>query len=455
MSVFFSPEEILETIRMIQLENLDIRTVTIGVSLIDCLDSKVSSFCKKIKRKMISRLKGFTEKVSEIEQEFGIPIVNKRLSVTPIATVFNGKKNDFLQIAQALEEIATELNVDFIGGFSALVHKGISPADEALILSLPEALSQNEKVCSSLNVATTRSGINVDAIIKASKALKKVAELSASEDGKACCKFVIFSNAPEDNPFMAGSFHGHGEGDFALNVGVSGPGVVRSVLSRVDEQSDLGKVSEEIKRTAFKITRMGELVGREAAKRLNISFGVVDLSLAPTPLPGDSIAEVLELIGVDRAGAPGTTAALMLLIDAVKKGGLMASSYVGGLSGTFIPVSEDASMAKAVEEKALTLPKLEAMTSICSVGLDMIAIPGNTPLETIAGIIADEMAIGVINNKTTAVRIIPVPGKKAGEMAHFGGLLGSTPIMEISNYSCKKLIKRGGRIPAPLISLRS
>jgi hypothetical protein len=455
MSVFFSPDEILETIRMIHLENLDIRTVTVGVSLIDCLESKVSTFNKKIKKKILTRLEGFTEKVSEIEQEFGIPIVNKRLSVTPIATVFSGRKKDFLKIAQTMEEIATELNVDFIGGFSALVHKGISPSDESLILSLPEALSQNDKVCSSLNVATTKAGINVNAIIKTAEVIKKAAQLSVSKDGAACCKLVVFSNAPEDNPFMAGSFHGHGEGDFALNVGVSGPGVIRSVLSRMSDFDDLGKVSEEIKRTAFKITRMGELVGREVAKRLNVPFGVVDLSLAPTPLPGDSIAQVLELIGVDKAGAPGSTAALMLLIDAVKKGGLMASSYVGGLSGTFIPVSEDASMAKAVEEKALTLSKLEAMTSVCSVGLDMIAIPGDTPTETIAGIIADEMAIGVVNNKTTAVRIIPVPRKKAGEKAVFGGLLGSTPIMEIPNYSCKKLIKRGGRIPAPLISLRS
>lgn len=452
--MFFSPEEILETIRMIQLENLDIRTVTLGINLFDCADSERKSFS----RKALSKLRKYGERLKptlrELEKEFGLPIINARLAITPVSLVFSGSEEDYLKIAEGFDQLLSELEIDFLGGFSALVQKGVTASERALIESLPYVLANNKAICSSFNVATTRSGINVDVIYLLSQKIKEAAELSREQDGAACAKLVIFANAPEDNPFMAGAFHGCGEAEAVLNVGVSGPGVVRAGLEKISPTSSLNEVSEEVKKLSFKVTRMGELIGKEAAKRLGIDFGVVDLSLAPTPFPGDSVAEILQLMGLERMGAPGSTAALMMLVDAVKKGGLMASSRVGGLSGAFIPVSEDKGTAEAVEVKALSLEKLEAMTSVCSVGLDMIALPGETTAETIAGIILDEMAIGVVNNKTTACRLIPVPGKKEGDWAEFGGLLGKAPVVKVSPFSCETFVKRGGMIPAPLTSLR-
>ncbi len=452
--MFISPEEILETIRMIQLEKLDIRTVTIGISLVDCTDSSRAKFIKKSREKIFRFGKKFKTNLLELEKEFGLPIVNARLAITPISLVFAGDEGDYRAIARDFDQLAAELQIDFLGGFSALVQKGMTQSEKSLIKALPYILSENQTICSSFNVASTRSGINVDAVYLISKKIKEAASLSKEHDGIACAKLVVFANAPEDNPFMAGAFHGVGEADAVLNIGVSGPGVVRAALEKVGSDLSLNELSEEIKKLAFKVTRMGELIGREAAKRLGIAFGVVDLSLAPTPFPGDSVAEILELIGVEKMGAPGSTAALMMLVDAVKKGGLMASSRVGGLSGAFIPVSEDKMTAEAVEAGALSLEKLEAMTSVCSVGLDMIALPGDTSAETIAGIILDEMAIGVVNNKTTACRLIPVPGKKAGEWAEFGGLLGKSPIIKVNSFSCQNFVKRGGIIPATLTSLR-
>ncbi len=448
-------EEILETIKMVQEENLDIRTITMGISLRDCSDADHKVACSKIYDK-ITRMAGSLVKTGdEIAREYGMPIVNKRISVTPIALVAEASTaENYLEYALALEKAAAAVGVNFIGGFSALVHKGFTEGDSRLVESIPLALSSTERVCASVNVATSRAGINMDAIAMISRVIKKTAELTSENDSIGCAKLVVFANVPEDNPFMAGAFHGIGEPDCVINTGVSGPGVVKSAIKKAGS-ADLGALSETIKKTAFKVTRMGELVGRTAAKRLGVPFGIVDVSLAPTPAIGDSVAEILEEMGLERCGAPGSTAALALLNDAVKKGGAMASSYVGGLSGAFIPVSEDAGMINAVNVGALTIEKLEAMTAVCSVGLDMIAIPGDTPVETIAAIIADEAAIGVFNHKTTAVRIIPAAGKKVGDQVVFGGLLGRAPIMAVNKFSAEKFIRRGGRIPAPIHSLRN
>ncbi|AIS52173.1 hypothetical protein TKV_c09960 [Thermoanaerobacter kivui] len=453
----FAFDEIEETIRMVQAEKLDIRTITMGISLRDCVSDNVETLSNKVYDKITKKAKNLVKVANDLESEFGIPIVNKRISVTPIAVISESAKSaeDFIKIAKTLDAAAKEVGVNFIGGYSALVHKGFTDGDLRLINSIPEALSSTERVCSSINVATTKAGINMDAVALMGKIIKKTAELTKDKDGIGAAKLVVFCNAPEDNPFMAGAFHGVGEGECVINIGVSGPGVVLAALSKLDSKADFGQVSEIIKKTSFKIARAGELIGRIAAERLNSSFGILDLSLAPTPEIGDSIANILEAMGLSKCGAHGTTAALALLNDAVKKGGVMASSYVGGLSGAFIPVSEDAGMISAVEAGALSIEKLEAMTCVCSVGLDMIAIPGDTPAETISAIIADEMAIGMINKKTTAVRIIPVPGKKEGDHVEFGGLLGHAPVMKVNNFSADTFIKRGGRIPAPLHSLNN
>ncbi|MDN5331329.1 MAG: uncharacterized protein PWP45_554 [Tepidanaerobacteraceae bacterium] len=450
----FSRDEIIETIRMVQAENLDIRTITLGISLRDCTGESVFEVSEKIYRKLTSTAGSLVPVAKELEAEFGIPIVNKRISVTPIAIVAEScREKDLTPIAEAMDNAARELGIDFIGGFSALVQKGFTRGDINLINSIPEALSATERVCASVNAASTRAGINMDAVLAMGHVIKKTAELTAARDGIGCAKLVVFANAVEDNPFMAGAFHGPGEAETTVNIGISGPGVVNTVIRRLGEGADFGELAEAVKRTAFKITRAGELIGREAARRLGASFGVIDLSLAPTPAVGDSIANILEAMGLERCGAPGTTAALMLLNDAVKKGGAMAASYVGGLSGAFIPVSEDAGMIRAASDGALTIEKLEAMTCVCSVGLDMIAIPGDTSAETIAGIIADEMAIGVVNKKTTAVRIIPAPGKKAGDFVEFGGLLGRAPVMPVNSFDSSIFVRRGGRIPPPVQSL--
>ena len=447
--------EIMETIRMIDEEHLDIRTITMGISLLDCIDENAERACTKIYDKITGYAKELVKTGEDISRQYGIPIINKRISVTPVALVAGASNADsYLCYAEALDRAAKETGVNFIGGFSALVHKGFAKGDRILIESVPEVLSRTERVCSSIGVGTTKSGINMDAVKLMGETVKKTAELTADRDSLGCAKFVVFANPVEDNPFMAGAFHGVGEGDCVINVGVSGPGVVKSALEKV-RGADLGTVAETIKKTAFKITRMGQLVAREASKRLNVPFGIVDLSLAPTPEIGDSVAYILEEMGLEKCGTHGTTAALALLNDAVKKGGIMASSYVGGLSGAFIPVSEDAGMIAAAECGALTLEKLEAMTCVCSVGLDMIAIPGDTPAETISAIIADEMAIGMINQKTTAVRVIPVAGKKVGDRVEFGGLLGYAPVMPVSKYSSCEFISRGGRIPAPIHSLKN
>lgn len=450
-------EEIMETIKMVQEENLDIRTITMGISLRGCADPDVNAACRKIYERITGLAKNLVAVGEEIQKEYGIPIVNKRISVTPIALIAectNADTESYLKFAQVLDASAQAVGVNFIGGFSALVHKGLTAGDRNLISIIPEALATTEKVCSSVNVATTKSGINMDAVYEMGRVVKKTAKLTADNDGIGCAKIVVFANTPEDNPFMAGAFHGVGEPDCVINVGVSGPGVIKKAIEKVAGE-DFGTLAETIKKTAFKVTRMGELVGRTAAKRLGVPFGIVDLSLAPTPAVGDSVAEIIESMGLERCGTHGTTAALALLNDAVKKGGAMASSYVGGLSGAFIPVSEDAGMVKAVEANALTIEKLEAMTCVCSVGLDMIVIPGDTSGETIAAIIADEAAIGVINNKTTAVRIIPAPGKKVGDYVEFGGLLGRAPVMAVNKNSAANFIKRGGRIPAPIQSLHN
>lgn len=445
--------EMMETIRMVQMEHLDIRTVTMGINLRDCADSDFSKMKERIYHKITSYANGLTTVAQEVEEEFGIPIINKRISITPIAEILGyHSKEEAVELAKTLDKAAIDLGIDFIGGFSALVHKGMSKSDQTLIESLPEALSETERVCASVSVATTRTGINMDAVEKMGKVMKKAAELTADRNGLACAKLVVFCNPVEDNPFMAGAFHGAGEGEAVLSVGVSGPGVVLNALKRYPD-ADLGEVSNIIKKTVFKITRAGELMGRVVAERMNVPFGIMDLSLAPTNATGDSVAEILEEIGLERCGTHGTIAALALMNDAVKKGGAMASSYVGGLSGAFIPVSEDNGMIRAVEEGALNLSKLEAMTCVCSVGLDMIALPGDATSSTLSAIIADEAAIGMINKKTTAVRVIPVPGKSEGEMVEFGGLLGRAPIMVVNPFSSEKLIKRGGRIPAPLQSL--
>lgn len=447
--------EVIETIKMIQEENLDIRTITMGISLRDCCDPDGDAARNKIYDKITCLAANLVKVGEDIEKEYGIPIINKRISVTPIALIAESSgEEDYLKFAETLDKAAEAVGVNFIGGFSALVHKGFTAGDRRLIRSIPLALSITNKVCSSVNVATTKSGINMDAVKEMGEVIKEAADLTADKGGFACAKLVVFANAPEDNPFMAGAFHGIGEPECVINVGVSGPGAVRSALKKVKD-ADFGTVSETIKKTAFKITRMGQLVAQEASKRLGVSFGIVDLSLAPTPATGDSVAHILEEMGLEKCGTHGTTAALALLNDAVKKGGTMASSYVGGLSGAFIPVSEDAGMIDAVVKGALTIDKLEAMTCVCSVGLDMIVVPGNTSAETISAIIADEAAIGVINNKTTAVRIIPAPGKNVGDVVEFGGLLGSGPVMRVNEFSSSEFVKRGGRIPAPVISLRN
>ena len=453
-----NPFEITETLNMIDRENLDIRTITMGISLKSCAGPDVDTVCQKVYDKITSYAKDLVKVGEDIEQQFGIPIVNKRISVTPVATLVDAlDKPDIdkaVKIAKTLDRAAKTCGVNFIGGYSALVHKGYTNGERILIQSIPYALSQTDLVCSSVNIGSTRAGINMDAVKEMGLIIKKAAELTADTQGFACAKLVVFCNAVEDNPFMAGAFLGEGEGECVINVGVSGPGVVKCALEKVKDK-DFGVVAETIKKTAFKITRMGQLVAQEASKRLNVPFGIVDLSLAPTPAVGDSVAYILEEMGLERCGTHGTTAALALLNDAVKKGGVMASGYVGGLSGAFIPVSEDAGMIDAAKCGALSIEKLEAMTCVCSVGLDMIVIPGDTTAATISAIIADEAAIGMVNTKTTAVRVIPAPGTKEGDIVEFGGLLGTGPVMPVREYSSQEFIDRGGRIPAPLQSLKN
>ena len=449
--------EVNETNKMIEQENLDVRTITMGISLLDCIDSDIEKVNANIYNKITKYAANLVETGEQISREFGIPVVNKRISVTPIALVGGAACktiDDYVSIAKTLDKAATEVGVNFIGGFSALVNKGMTPSEELLIRSIPKALANTGRVCSSVNVGSTKTGINMDAVRLIGEMIKETAELTKEDDSLGCAKFVVFCNAPDDNPFMAGAFHGVTEADAIINVGVSGPGVVRTALSKVRGES-FEVLCETIKKTAFKVTRVGQLVAQEASKRLGVPFGIVDLSLAPTPAIGDSVADVLCEIGLEYVGAPGTTAALALLNDQVKKGGVMASSYVGGLSGAFIPVSEDQGMIDAVQAGALTIEKLEAMTCVCSVGLDMIAIPGDTKATTISGIIADEMAIGMINQKTTAVRVIPVVGKGVGEIVEFGGLLGYAPIMPVNQFSCDAFVNRKGRIPAPIHSFKN
>ncbi len=447
--------EAQETIRMISEANLDVRTITMGISLLDCADANCEAFCRKIYDKIVQKAERLARVGEDISKEYGVPVVNKRISVTPVAIAAAGCRcEDYVAVAKTLDRAAAAVGVNFIGGFSALVHKGITPEDRKLLNSIPQALAETERVCSSVNVASTRSGINMDAVNTVGRLIREAAMLTKDRDSIGCAKFVVFCNAVEDNPFMAGAFHGVGEGDCAINVGVSGPGVVKRALESV-RGADFETLCETVKRTAFKITRVGQLVAQEASRRLKVPFGIIDLSLAPTPAVGDSIAEILQEMGLEQPGAPGTTAAIAILNDNVKKGGVMASSYVGGLSGAFIPVSEDRGMIEAVQAGALSFEKLEAMTCVCSVGLDMIAIPGDTPVETLSGIIADEMAIGMINNKTTAVRVIPVIGKKVGEMVEFGGLLGYAPVMEVNRFGCADFVRRGGRIPAPIHSFKN
>jgi len=447
--------DIMETITMIQDENLDIRTITMGISLLDCCDSDIDKSCEKVYNKIYTCAKDLVKTGDDIEQKYGIPIINKRIAVTPIAILVGASGGNPLKYAQTLEKVAIDVGVNFIGGFSALVHKGFSPGDKELIEAIPLALSSTHHVCASVNVGTTKSGINMDAVRTMGSIIRQTAELTVDQQCIGAAKLVVFCNAPEDNPFMAGAFHGPGEPDCVINVGVSGPGVVRAALAKAGDDLDLTEVADIIKRTAFKITRMGQLVGSEASKRLGVPFGIVDLSLAPTPAIGDSVAHILEEIGLEMCGSHGTTAALAMLNDAVKKGGVMASSNVGGLSGAFIPVTEDAGMIEAARCGALTIEKLEAMTAVCSVGLDMIVIPGDTTAEIISAIIADEAAIGMINSKTTAVRVIPAIGKAEGEELEFGGLLGNGPVMKVNKKSPAKMINRGGRIPAPLQSLKN
>ncbi|MGI6337160.1 MAG: PFL family protein [Eubacteriales bacterium] len=447
--------DILETIQMIEREHLDIRTITMGISLLDCTADSLDTLCTRVYDKITRTAEQLVRTGEDIEKEYGIPIVHKRISVTPISLVAASCRSDnYIPVAQALDRAAKEVGVNFIGGFSALVHKGFTNADRVLLDSIPEALSTTDMVCSSVNVATTKAGINMDAIARMGDIIRRCAYLTRDNNSIACAKLVVFANAAEDNPFMAGAFHGVGEPESVINVGVSGPGVVRSAIANAGD-CDLTALAETVKRTAFKITRVGQLVAAEASRRLNVPFGIVDLSLAPTPAIGDSVAHILEEMGFAHTGCHGTTAALALLNDAVKKGGVMASSHVGGLSGAFIPVSEDAGMIDAARGGYLTLEKLEAMTAVCSVGLDMIAIPGDTPADVICAIIADEISIGVVNNKTTAARLIPAFGKKVGDEIEFGGLLGSAPVMPVNTASPARFIARGGRIPAPVHSLRN
>lgn len=449
--------EVNETNKMIEQENLDVRTITMGISLLDCADASLETTKTNIYNKITTLAKDLVKTGQDIEKEFGIPIVNKRISITPIALVGQAcckTPDDYVEIAKTLDKAAHTVGVNFIGGYSAIVSKGMTKSDELLIRSIPKALAETELICSSVNVGSTKTGINMDAVRLLGDIIKEAAYLTKDNDSLGCAKFVALCNAPDDNPFMAGAFHGVSEADAIINVGVSGPGVVKYALTQVPD-ANFEVLCETIKKTAFKITRVGQLVAQEASKRLGIPFGIIDLSLAPTPAVGDSVAEILEQIGLERAGAPGTTAALALLNDQVKKGGVMASSYVGGLSGAFIPVSEDQGMIDAVKEGSLTIEKLEAMTCVCSVGLDMIAIPGDTSAETISGIIADEAAIGMVNQKTTAVRVIPAYGKKAGDVVEFGGLLGYAPVMPVNTFDCSKFVNRGGRIPAPIHSFKN
>lgn len=448
-------QKVFETLKMVHEEKLDIRTVTIGISLLDCIDSSGEKTREKIYNKIYTKAQNLVSVVEAVEEEFGIPIINKRISVTPIALIAQASKDtDYVAYAKTLDKVAKDLNVDFIGGFSALVQKGYTKGDKILIKSIPEALKNTDRVCSSVNVGSTKAGINMDAVYDLGKVIKDTAFLTKAEDSIGCAKFVVFCNAVSDNPFMAGSFLGVEEHETVINIGISGPGVVKSALESIPK-APFEVVSNKIKTTAFKLTRAGEIIGREVADRLGVKFGIIDLSLAPTPAVGDSVARILEEIGVEKCGTHGTTAALALLNDAVKKGGIMATDNVGGLSGAFIPVSEDEGMIEAVEKNALSFDKLEAMTCVCSVGLDMIAIPGDTPKETISAMIADEMAIGMINNKTTAVRVIPVHHKEVGEFAEFGGLLGKAPIMAPNPYKSTKLISRKGKIPAPIHSFKN
>ena len=448
-------QDVLETVRMIREENLDVRTVTMGISLFDCVSDDRARLESKIYDKLTKTAERLVPVAEEIEAEYGIPIVNKRISVTPLSLVAPGASSeDFVRLAEVLQRASSSLGVNFIGGYSAFVQKGMTRGAEALIASIPEALAVTENVCSSVNVASTKAGINMDAVLLMGRIVKETSLRTADRDSLGCAKLVVFANMPEDNPFMAGAVHGIGEPDSVINVGVSGPGVVAAAV-REAGNCDFSTLAETVKRIAFKITRVGQLVATEAAKRLGVPYGIVDLSLAPTPAAGDSVAEILENMGLERCGTHGTTAALALLNDAVKKGGVMASGHVGGLSGAFIPVSEDRGMIDAVKAGTLSLQKLEAMTAVCSVGLDMIAVPGDTTAETIAGVIADEISIGVVNNKTTAVRLIPVAGKGVGEVANFGGLLGYAPIMDLKKEDCSAFVSRGGRIPAPIHSLRN
>ena len=460
--------EVLETNKMVSEQTLDVRTITIGISLLDCADASLKKTCDNIYAKLMRIAKDLVKTGDEIGRDFGVPVVNKRISITPVAIVGSScckKPSDFVKIAKTLDKAAKKLGVNFIGGYSAIVSKGMTPADEMLIRSIPQAMKETERICSSVNVGSTKTGIDMDAVKLMGEIIRETAELTKKNDSLGCAKLVVLCNAPDDNPFMAGAFHGVSEGDAVINVGVSGPGVVNAVLKNCHGLS-FGDLCETIKKTAFKITRVGQLVAQEASKRLGIPFGIIDLSqgipfgiidlsLAPTPAVGDSVADILKEIGLEHPGAPGTTAALALLNDQVKKGGVMASSYVGGLSGAFIPVSEDQGMIDAVEAGALTIEKLEAMTCVCSVGLDMIVIPGDTPATTISGIIADEAAIGMVNQKTTAVRVIPAIGKKVGDTVEFGGLLGYGPVMPVNRFSCADMINRGGRIPAPIHSFKN
>ncbi len=450
----FSLEEIYETARMVLFEKLDIRTTTLGINIKDCIHSNFSIFKDRVYRRLVKNGKKLIKHAKQIEVKYGIPIVNKRISITPISMVMetHAIPRRFIEMAETIDSAAEEAEIDYIGGFGALVHKGMTKTERILIEILPDVLSSTKRVCSFLNVGSTNTGMNIDAVNLVGKMLLETAKKTPC--GCGCCKFVVFVNAPEDNPFMAGAFHGPGEPDLSLNIGISGPGVVRSVVEK-NRDCNLTELSEIIKRTVFKITRAGELIGRELAKKMGISFGIVDISLASTTAPGDSVAKVIEAFGIEKIGAHGSTLAIALLMDAAKKGGAMASSSVGGLSGTFIPVSEDLGMAEAVGKGALNIEKLEALTAVCSVGLDMVAIPGDTPAETISALIADELAIGIINNKTTAARIIPVPGKKAGDKVAFGGLLGKMPVMPVNKFSSSNFMKRGGRLPSPITGLRN
>ena len=451
----YTQAEILQTVAMTEMEHLDVRTVTLGLSLLDCSSDSITAIAHKAGEKIRRVASRLVQTVDEIGDEFGIRVANKRISITPVSLLTEGAKGNPVDLARAIDEAAAAVGVDFIGGYSALVQKGATPSEKLFLDSIPEALASTARLCSSVNAATTRAGINMDVVAQVGRLIKDAAERTRDRGGLACAKFVCFANAVEDNPFMAGAFHGISEAEAVINVGVSGPGVVHHAVRHADRTLPLQELAETIKKLSFKLSRAGELVGREAARRLGIPFGIIDLSLAPTPVRGDSVANIIEAMGFERAGTHGTTAALALLTDAVKKGGAMASGSVGGMSGAFIPVSEDAGMIEAAQIGALSLEKLEAWTSVCSVGIDMVAVPGATSAETIAAIIADEMAIGVMNSKTTAVRIIPVPGRDVGDVVEFGGLLGSAPIMPVSAFSCAEFIHRGGHIPAPIHSLRN